>query len=264
MKNTYKKFPGAMIIAGSDSIAGAGIQADIKAFHALKIHAGTVITAITAQNTKCITGIQLIDCNVIKQQIEQIDEEIDVKIVKTGMLYNADVINTVKEYLISNNNIKLILDPVMIATSGAKLLDDNSIASLKTLMSHAYIVTPNIPEAEMLSGVKIRNIQDIELAAKKIILLGAEYVLVKGAHLNESKDHIINRLYNANGLLKEITSKRIKGEFHGTGCTLASLIAGYIFKGRNAETATALAIKLLAKKISASNIKGISSSIIEI
>ncbi len=234
------KKSGVMVIGGSDSIAGAGIQADIKTLQTIGVFATTVITAVTAQNTSSIIGIQQISTDIVKKQILQIDDEIDVQIVKTGMLYSEKIVDIVEKYI--KNDQKLILDPVMVATSGRKLMTNSSV--FNKLISKAYIITPNIPEAEVLSGIKIKNANDIKSAAEKIIQLGAKNVLIKGSHINESEDFIINRLF-CDTKIFEFKNKRFKGDFHGTGCMLSSALSGYLYKKNDLYNATELALNFV-------------------
>src|SRR3989338_10877746 len=180
-----QKIPKALTIAGSDSGGGAGIQADLKTFSALGVHGSSVITAITAQNTKEVAAVHNVPLDIIEKQIDAVLSDIGADAVKIGMLSNANIIKTVakklKEYKIKN----IVLDPVMVAASGAKLLEDSAIASLKKeLIPLALIITPNIPEAEVLIDKKIKTIEGVKNAAKEILKLGCRAVLMKGGHLS--------------------------------------------------------------------------------
>lgn len=263
MISSYKKFPSAMIIAGSDSISGAGIQADLKTFYEIGIFAGSVITAVTCQNTLEVIDMQITKEDIVKKQIEQIENELDIKIIKTGMLFNSEIIKVVQNYIKESRKI-LILDPVMISTSGSKLIDDKSIESIIELSKLAFLITPNIPEAEILSGMKINSESDIDKAAKKILKFGCQNLLIKGAHYKESKKFIINRLYKSLSENKiEIKSRKIDKEFHGTGCTLASAISAYLMKNDfDIDKSVKSSIKFIEKRIKNSIFNGLKSSIL--
>ncbi len=226
-----------LIIAGSDSGGGAGIQADIKTVTMLGSYAATAITALTAQNTLGVFGIYEIPEDFIIKQIDVVLSDIGADIIKTGMLHNSKIINAISHYLINNYpDINLVVDPVMISKSGHKLLEEDAVNLLKTtLIARALLVTPNIPEAEILSGQEITSIESMILAGKKIKELGAKSVLVKGGH--KIADEITNVL---------ITDKEVyfyKYTYintlhtHGTGCTLASAISAFIAQGQDINKA---------------------------
>ncbi len=237
-----KKIPKALTIAGSDSGGGAGIQADLKTFSALGVHGSSVITAITAQNTKEVTAVHNVPLDIIGKQIDAVLTDIGADAVKIGMLSNKDIIKIVAKKL-KNYNIKnIVLDPVMVAASGAKLLEDSAIASLKRdLIPLALVVTPNIPEAEVLINKKIKTIDGIKNAAKEIINLGCSSVLMKGGHLNINSNEVIDIFYDGKNFV-EIKNKRINKTGHGTGCTLSSAIAANIAKGAELKQAVKNAI----------------------
>ncbi|HNO92369.1 MAG TPA: bifunctional hydroxymethylpyrimidine kinase/phosphomethylpyrimidine kinase, partial [bacterium] len=174
----------ALTIAGSDSGGGAGIQADLKTFSALGVYGASVITAITAQNTVGVTAIMDVTTDVISRQIEAVLTDIKPQAVKTGMLSNADIIQTVSDGLRKYSVKKLVVDPVMVAKSGDRLLQDNAISALiERLLPQATVLTPNIPEAEVLTGKKITTISDMEIAADTLRAMGPKYIIVKGGHL---------------------------------------------------------------------------------
>ncbi len=225
------KVPKALTIAGSDSGGGAGIQADLKAFFALGVHGSSVITAITAQNTKEVTAVHNVPIGIIEKQIDAVLSDIGADAVKIGMLSNAGIVKSVasslKKYKIKN----IILDTVMVSASGAKLLEDSAVDSLKEeLIPLALIVTPNIPEAESLADFKIKRIEDVKKAAKEIMKLGCKSVLIKGGHLNMGNDIVFDVFYDGKNFM-EIKNKKINKKGHGTGCTLSSAIAANIAKG---------------------------------
>ena len=209
-----------LIIAGSDSSGGAGIQADIKTVTALGSYALTAITALTVQNTKGVKSVVPVSPNIIKNQIIYSAKDIKPDAIKIGMLHSKSVIKKVLGALNKLNIKKIVLDPVMIAKGGAKLIDDEAIKYLKKyLVSKVTIITPNIPEAEVLTGVKIRNKEDMILAANELIKLGAKSVLIKGGHLDKKVDDI----FQINQILKLFLVKDIKLKIHmvpGVHCQL--------------------------------------------
>ena len=228
-----KLIPKILIIAGSDSCGGAGIQADIKTATAHKTYCGAVITCLTAQNTQKVFAINNSPIDFLRKQIEVVLDDIKFDAIKIGMLGDADIVNCVADVLQKKaKNIPLILDTVMVATSGDLLLKKNAVESLKLrLVKGAYIVTPNIDEAEILVEMKIKNLDDMKAAAVKIKSLGAKNVLIKGGHLNFSDGKIHNILLDENNKFHIISNKKLAiKNIHGTGCTLASAIACNIAK----------------------------------
>ncbi|MEZ5691252.1 MAG: bifunctional hydroxymethylpyrimidine kinase/phosphomethylpyrimidine kinase [Rickettsiales bacterium] len=217
-------YPKILIIAGSDSGGGAGIQADIKTVTCLGGYAMTAITALTAQNTLGVDGILDIDEEFIAKQIKITLSDIGADAIKTGMLNKQNVIETVADTLLEYPHIPLILDPVMFAKGGSCLLPPSALTALKEkLIPKALIITPNIPEAEYLSGITINNIDDMKKAARKILTFGCKAVLLKSGHLKS--DRITDLLLTEDGE-NIIEHERIASKnTHGTGCTLASAIA---------------------------------------
>ena len=213
-----------LIIAGSDSSGGAGIQADIKTVTALGSYAMTAVTAITSQNTKGVKAISSIPVKHVQKQIIMVLDDIGANAVKIGMLHNTSIIKcihkTLKKYKIKN----VVLDPVMVSKGGSKLVSSNSIKYLKKLLLPLCdLVTPNIPEAEVLTGYSILNKGDMIKAAKKIISMGAKSVLLKGGHL---KNKMIFDILVSKKQIKIFPKKKIKTRHtHGTGCTLSSALA---------------------------------------
>ncbi len=237
-----EKIPKALTIAGSDSGGGAGIQADLKTFTALKVFGASVITVITAQNTKEITAMHNVPIEIISKQIDAVLSDIGADAVKIGMLSNAEIIRTVSECLKKFSIQKIVMDPVMISTSGAKLLDDNAVDTLKKdLIPMALVVTPNIPEAEVLSGIKINSLSDVDTAAKKILEFGCKSVLMKGGHLNLGVNAITDVFYYGTKSFR-FTNRKISKEGHGTGCTLSSAIAAFLARGFSLEESVKNAI----------------------
>ena len=237
-----------MIIAGSDSSGGAGIQADIKTVTALGSYGMTAITAVTSQNTTGVKSIVSVPPREISKQIKFTSKDIKPDAIKIGMLHSAKVIRAVIKSLDNIKIKKIVLDPVMIAKGGAKLIDSNAINLLRTkLIKRVTLITPNIPEAENLTKIKIRNKEDMILAANKLINLGAKNVLIKGGHLksNVVEDIFLNKLD-----FKIFTSLRYNTKnTHGTGCTLSSAIATFYSCGKPIKKACELGIKYVNSAI---------------
>lgn len=226
-----------LIIAGSDSGGGAGIQADIKTASAHGVFATTAITALTAQNTLGVLGVLATEPDFVAAQIKAILSDIGADAVKIGMLSNAAIIKAVHENLLMLR-CPIVLDTVMLAKGGAPLLQPDAVNALKTLLlPMAAIVTPNVPEAEVLAGIRISDTASMLEAGKKILELGARAVLVKGGHLEDVK---VTDMLVTQGKTLEITHDRINTKnTHGTGCTLASAIASNLAKGADlAEAVT--------------------------
>lgn len=241
------KVPRAMTIAGSDSGGGAGIQADLKTFAAMGVYGISVLTAITAQNTLKVTDVMELPVSLIKSQIDTVLSDIGTDVIKTGMLSSAAVIFTVAEKIKEYNLINLVVDPVMVAKGGDRLLREDAVDSLRTLLIPlARVVTPNIPEAEALTGRKIKNIDDARYAATEIVSMGAEAVVVKGGHLSGPATDI---LFDGSKTLV-FTSDRISTtSLHGTGCTFASATAAGLAKGLSVRGAVEQAKTYVTKAI---------------
>ncbi|MBR4626995.1 MAG: bifunctional hydroxymethylpyrimidine kinase/phosphomethylpyrimidine kinase [Ruminococcus sp.] len=220
----------ALTIAGSDSSGGAGIQADIKTMTMNGVYAMSAITALTAQNTTCVRAISEVRPEFLKQQIDAVFEDIRPDAVKIGMVSNAALVEVIAERLRFYEAENIIVDPVAVATSGSKLSSTEAYEALKReLLPIAALATPNIPEAELLSGMKINNEQDMEAAAKAIVEMFGCNVLVKGGHGMSDANDILHRL---NGSHHWFTGKRVNNpNTHGTGCTLSSAIAANMAKG---------------------------------
>ncbi|MDB4082129.1 bifunctional hydroxymethylpyrimidine kinase/phosphomethylpyrimidine kinase [Candidatus Pelagibacter sp.] len=237
-----------LIIAGSDSSGGAGIQADIKTITALGSYAMTAITALTIQNTTGVKSIVSIDPKEISNQIEFTSKDIKPDAVKIGMLHSTNVIKSVIRSLDLIKVKKIILDPVMVAKGGAKLIDDKAIKLLKTkLIKKVSLITPNIPEAEILTKTKIKTKEDMIFAASILIELGAKNVFIKGGHLDSKvlQDIFVNK--------KEIfiiKNKRIAtSNTHGTGCTLSTAICNFFACGKTLKKSCELATKYVNNSI---------------
>ena len=220
----------ALSIAGSDSSGGAGIQADLKTMTMNGVYAMSAVTALTAQNTTGVTAILNVPAEFLAKQIDAVFEDIRPDAVKIGMVSSAELIETIAKRLCAHHAVNIVVDPVMIATSGARLIDPAAVSALKEkLLPIARVVTPNIPEAEVLSGIKIETKQDMETASKQICAQYRCAVLCKGGHsLNDAND----LLCTPDGTLRWFEGKRIDNpNTHGTGCTLSSAIAANLAKG---------------------------------
>lgn len=222
--------PRALTVAGSDSGGGAGIQADLKTFTVRKVYGMSAITAITAQNTMGVEGIHPIPLDMIGKQIEMVIEDIGVDAVKTGMLGTSEIIELVAGKLKQYHAPNIVVDPVMVAKGGAKLLQDNAVKSLIThLLPLATIVTPNIPEAEVITGSSIKNMDDMTQAAKEIVAMGSKAVIVKGGHLEgEPLDLLFDGIEFTTFKGTRVQTRHT----HGTGCTFAACITAELAKGK--------------------------------
>jgi hydroxymethylpyrimidine/phosphomethylpyrimidine kinase len=251
---TPKKYYRVLTIAGSDSGGGAGIQADLKTFSALGCYGLSAITALTAQNTVAVTGILEVEPQFVGCQIDAVLNDIGVDAVKIGMLSSPEIIAVVAECLRRYRIGNIILDPVMVAKSGDKLLRDEAVQALKEeLFPLASIVTPNMPEAEALTGRAITCRADLMTAADFLSDMGPRAVLVKGGHLTDSgSDDFLLEIKDAGRLHHWFESRRIASDnTHGTGCTLSSAIAAYLAKGETVRDAVAKAKEYITGAISA-------------
>ena len=237
-----------LIIAGSDSSGGAGIQADIKTVTSLGSYAMTAITAVTSQNTTGVKSIVAIKPKEISNQIEFSAVDIRPKAIKIGMLQSKQVILAVTKSLKKINVKKIILDPVMVAKGGAKLINKTAINYIKVyLMKKTFLITPNIPEAEILTGIKINSTKDMIKAGKKLISSGAKNVLIKGGHLDSK---IMNDILINKKIVKVFKSRKYKTKnTHGTGCTLSSAITTYLSCGKDLIKSCELGIKYVNEAI---------------
>ncbi len=238
-----------LICAGSDSSGGAGIQADIKTVTALGCFAATAITALTSQNTKGVFNVLDIPTSFLRQQMTVVLEDIGADVIKTGMLHNAEVIRTISNTLESlEDSSSLVIDPVMVAKGGHSLLQTSAIDALKIeLIPKAHVLTPNIPEAEVLAGIEITSVDDMRRAGEYLLDMGPKSVLIKGGHL---KDDTLTDILLTQSEEKLYSSPRLKTvHTHGTGCTLASAIAAGIAQGLEVQIATERARKYVFEAI---------------
>lgn len=244
-----KRYPTALTIAGSDSGGCAGIQADLKTFSALGVFGASVITAITAQNTREVRGVEVLPLDLVELQLRAVMEDMQVDAVKTGMLPSADIIDVVMRVL-AHYNIPVVVDPVMVATSGARLTAASIVDPFLACIDKFTLITPNIPEAEALSGHKIASVEDMAASAQVLINKGCRAVLIKGGHL--SGDKSIDMLYRAGLEPVFFTSDHIDTKnLHGTGCTLSSAIAGYMALGNDLVIAISKAKEFITAAIGA-------------
>ncbi len=245
-------YPVALTIAGSDSGGGAGIQADLKTFASLRVHGTCVITCLTAQNPKGVLGIQAARPAFVRQQLEAVFDALPPRAVKTGMLFSTPIIQTVADFFKKRPHPRLIVDPVMVATSGARLLKTPAITALcRDLLPMAVVVTPNLPEAEILSGLAIRSIEDLRAAARAIQKRYGCAALVKGGHL-EDLDTAVDIFYDGRQE-RLLGAPRIRAvSTHGTGCTFSAAIAGYYARGGPLAEAIARAKEYITQAIARS------------
>ena len=241
--------PNVLSIAGSDPSGGAGVQADLKTFSALGVYGMAALTALTAQNTRGVTGVQKIPADFVIKQVQAIFDDVRVDAVKIGMAGSAETIAELAEFLRQKNPPVIILDPVMVAQSGDRLTSDEAVERMKTdLLPIASVVTPNIPEAEVLLG---RNFDgDMKSFARDILDLGVNAVLLKGGHLEGETSRDIYMDHTRTEILE---AKRVPTKNnHGTGCTLSSALAAYMARGFPAYEAAALAKKYITTALQAS------------
>lgn len=233
-----KKPAQVLTIAGTDSGGGAGIQADLKTMQERRVFGTCVVVAVTAQNTLGVTDVAVMPRHIIDHQFAALAEDLDIKAAKTGMLANSAVVDAVVENYQKYDFGPLVVDPVMIAKGGAKLLSDEAIEAVRTrLLPLAYLITPNLPEAEKLAGMSIKNNADAKAAAARLQELGAQNVLIKGGHFSdsaESRDYVLF----ADGSELELASPRYEtNNTHGTGDTISSVIVSEIAKGKSLKQA---------------------------
>lgn len=237
----------ALTIAGSDSGAGAGIQADLKTFAAMEVYGTSVITAITAQNTVGVTRILELDPDLVAAQIDAVIDDIGADALKTGMLANSAIIDTVAVKVRHHRLHNLVVDPVMVAKSGDLLLRADAIEALRSLLIPlATVVTPNLPEAEQLTGIQGEKTKDIREAAKRILAMGAKTVVIKGGH---RKGPAIDLFYDGRRF-RELSAPRVRSSnTHGTGCTFSAAVAARLARGDAVEQAVDRAKRYITQAI---------------
>lgn len=242
----------ALTIAGSDSGGGAGVQIDLKTFNKIGVFGASVITSLTAQNTLGVQGIYDISPDFVKSQLESVFSDLNIEFSKTGMLSNSDIISVVSEYLkyvIDKRKLKgLVIDPVMRAKGGDPLLRDEAVSTLiSKLIPISLVITPNIPEAELLTGMKINTIEDMKKSAVEISKMGPRYVIVKGGHLEGN--YAIDIVFDGNNFIELKSKKHFKGDVHGTGCCFSASITAFLTKGESPLNAITKAKKFISYAI---------------
>lgn len=246
------KIPIALTIAGSDSGGGAGIQADLKTFTAHCVYGASVITSVTAQNTMSVNGILNVEPKFVALQIDSVMEDIGADAVKTGMLANEAIVNAVSDKLREYGIDKLVVDPVMISKAGDPLLEKEAEKALiQNLLPLAYIITPNIPEAEVITGLKIHSIETMQKCCELIKSMGPKYVLIKGGHIdwsNETTDILYDGVKHISFTSQRIDTKNT----HGTGCTYSASICALLARGLNVVKAVEQSKKYVAEAIARS------------
>jgi hydroxymethylpyrimidine/phosphomethylpyrimidine kinase len=239
-----------LTIAGSDSGGGAGIQADIKTISAMGCYAASAITAITVQNTLGVQAVHPVPLDILRGQIDAVLSDIGADAIKIGMLHSSEVVNLVAEMIEKYQLRNIVLDPVMVSTSGHRLIEEDAVEVIKTrLMPLARVITPNVPEAEILAGCKIAGEDEFEAIARRLSDNGNVSVLMKAGHL--SGDSLVDYFYNAeDDSMTKLQSKRVQTRnTHGTGCTLSSAFAASLAKGENLTDAAILAKRYIEQAI---------------
>ncbi|MGD8344937.1 MAG: bifunctional hydroxymethylpyrimidine kinase/phosphomethylpyrimidine kinase [Desulfobacterales bacterium] len=251
-QETAKQYRIVLTIAGSDSGGGAGIQADLKTFSAIGCYGMSAITALTAQNTRGVNGIHAVPPAFAVEQIDAVLSDIGADAIKIGMLYSAELIEAVAAALKKHRAHKIVLDPVMVAQSGDKLLQDDAVEAIKVyLMPLAAVMTPNLPEAVVLTGQTIQSRQDVETAASALAAHGSRSILIKGGHGDDRQSSDLLYLADEDRPVW-LTAQRIQTRNnHGTGCTLSSAIAAYLAKGHDIEQAVQRAKTFMNRAIAA-------------
>ena len=249
--------PIALTIAGSDSSGGAGIQADLKTFAALGVYGASVITALTAQNTKGVSGIHAVPAEFVTAQIDAVFADLDVKAVKIGMVAQSATIEVIAASLVRWSPGHVVLDPVLVATSGDRLLPDDAIVSLRNnLIPRASLLTPNLPEAAALLGEEIASDEAaIAQQGRRLLAMGCGAVLIKGGHAEGHES--IDYLFSGNSTLALPAPRIATQNTHGTGCSLSSAIAAGLAKGENLESAVRNAKAFVSAAIAAADRLGV-------
>ena len=238
----------ALTIAGSDSGGGAGIQADLKTFAAHGVFGTSAVTAVTVQNTVGVTAVHALPADLVTAQIEAVATDIGVDAVKTGMLANAAIVEAVAAAIASLDLPRVVVDPVMVAKSGDRLLEEEAIAALRSeLLPLALVVTPNIPEAEVLAEMRVPTLKEARRAARRIRQLGPQVVVIKGGHLEG--DDATDIFWDGQALVEFREPRLHSTSTHGTGCTFASAIAAHLAQGASPATAVERAKRYLTEAI---------------
>jgi hydroxymethylpyrimidine/phosphomethylpyrimidine kinase len=243
----------ALTIAGSDPSGGAGIQADLKTFAAFRVYGTSAVTAITVQNTAGVIETTGLSADLVTAQIEAIASDIRLHATKIGMLATSAIVESVAAAIDELELPNVVLDPVLVSSSGERLLDADGIQALTTaLMPRVRVVTPNIPEAEVLSGCRITSPADRELAARRLHAMGAGVVVITGGHASDDQDEVVDLLFDGQAFL-ELRAPRVRADspsgVHGTGCAFASALAARLAVGNTVTEAAALAQRYVAGAI---------------
>jgi hydroxymethylpyrimidine/phosphomethylpyrimidine kinase len=246
-----------LTIAGSDSSGGAGIQADLKTFSALGVYGASVLTALTAQNTRGVQGVEPVQPEFVTAQLTSVLDDLDVRAIKTGMLANSAIVSAVAKALACVSEIPVVVDPVMVATSGDRLLAPDAIAAYKTeLFPRATLVTPNLPEAAALLGVGVAGSEDEAVGqARAIAAFGSQAVLVKGGHGHGAA--AVDILVSGDAVVRLAAPRIDTPHTHGTGCTLSAAIAALLARGEGLEPAVRRAKAYISAAIAAGSELGV-------
>lgn len=245
-----KKYNRVLTIAGSDSGGGAGIQADIKAISAMGCYAASAITAITVQNTSGVQAVHPVPLDILEGQIDAVLSDIGADAIKIGMLHSSDVVHLVADMIGKYGIRNIVLDPVMVSTSGHRLIEEDAVEVIRTrLMPLARVITPNVPEAEILTGCSIAGEQDFDKIARKLSSISDISVMLKAGHLEG--ESLVDYFYNAeDGTMTGLPSQRVHTRnTHGTGCTLSSALAAALAKGEDLTSAAISAKKYIEQAI---------------
>lgn len=243
------KYPSVLTIAGFDGSGGAGIQADIKTISALGCYATSVLTALPVQNTQGVRNIFPIPVEAVSEQIESILDDIFPNAIKIGMVHTPELVETIVKTLSKYKKVPIVFDPVMVATSGHRLIEEKTIETIiEKLFPISDIITPNMDEAAILAKMEVKTLDDMKKAGERIKELGCKNILLKGGHLET--ETITSLLYNNQGHYKTFESVKIKtNNTHGSGCTLSSAIASFIAQGNNIDKAVELAQNYVSEAI---------------
>lgn len=249
MNKSSQRYPAALTIAGSDSGGCAGIQADLKTFSSIGVFGASVVTSVTAQNTKEVRAVHPLSADIVRQQTEAVLDDIIIDVVKTGMLPSVEIIEMLASLIDAYNIRTIIVDPVMVATSGARLASSSTASAFRDfLYSRLTLITPNIPEAEALSGLTIQSEKEMYHAGDILLEQGCRSVLIKGGHLRSGQSTDILFQPDRKPLL--FSSPRINsGNLHGTGCSFSSAIAAYMALGNELENAVSFAKSYISSAI---------------
>ena len=247
-----RRVPSVLTIAGSDSGAGAGIQADLKTFAAMGVFGTTAITAITAQNTLGVQDVLALPPELVAAQIDAVVGDIGADVVKTGMLANADIVDVVVAKVKEHALESLVVDPVMVSSSGDRLFEDDAVDAIRErLLPLATIITPNLKEAEVLLGRKLTSWEEIRAGAEELVSMGADAAIIKGGHsaVAGSEGAATDILYDSEGVRDYTTTRIETNNTHGTGCTFASAIAAALARGTNLRGSVAMAKAYVTKAL---------------